>query len=62
MLEEFYYINEVEPTVHFRHGKAANVVFCDGHVGREEPVAGSLDQWLPSEWVGRLRADVLRLR
>lgn len=61
LLEEFYYINEVEPTVHFRHRKAANVVFCDGHVGREEPVEGSLDQALPHERVGRLRVDVLRL-
>jgi len=43
LLEEFYYINAYEKTAHFRHGKRANVVFCDGHVRAIEPSRGSLD-------------------
>ena len=59
MLEEFYYVNTTEPTVHFRHERTANVVFRDGHVGRENPVSGSIDQRLPKERVGRLRPEIL---
>ncbi len=43
MLEEFYYVNAYEKTAHFRHGKRANVVFCDGHVKAVGPSPGSLD-------------------
>ncbi len=59
MLEEFFYVTTNEATAHFRHGRLANVAFGDGHVGREAPVAGSLDLRLPREWVGRLRWEVL---
>jgi prepilin-type processing-associated H-X9-DG protein len=61
MLEEFYYVtNSVsEATAHFRHAKKANVVFCDGHVDLEKPVANSIDQKMPNEFVGRLRAEIL---
>jgi len=61
LLEEFYYISDNEPTVHFRHQRRANVAYCDGHVDGERPVAGSLDTRLPSEIVGRLPAESLRL-
>ena len=54
MLEEFYYVNTQEPTAHFRHLGKASVVFCDGHVGAEDWVAGSLDVRLPKQQVGRL--------
>ena len=33
--------NTSQPNGHFRHQYTANVLFCDGHVGREKPVAGS---------------------
>lgn len=61
MLEEFYYLdaNESYPNGHFRHARKANVVFCDGHVGQEKPVPGSIDQRLPGVFVGRLRPEIL---
>jgi prepilin-type processing-associated H-X9-DG protein len=61
MLEEFYYINTTEPTVHFRHQHRANAVFCDGHVSTQRPLPGSLDQRLPKEEVGQLAPELLRL-
>ncbi len=61
LLEEFYYIDTNEPTAHFRHQSTANVLFCDGHVGREKMVAGSLDQHLPSANVGILRREILTI-
>lgn len=61
LLEEFYYVNETEPTVHFRHRRRANVLYCDGHVEPESPLAGSIDVRLPAELVGRLPPRVLRL-
>ena len=64
MLEEFYYVTNsvAEKTAHFRHQKKANVVFCDGHVHREIPMAGSLDTRLPSEVIGRLNSAILIVR
>jgi prepilin-type N-terminal cleavage/methylation domain-containing protein/prepilin-type processing-associated H-X9-DG protein len=62
LLEEFYYITEAEPTVHFRHQRRANVVYCDGHVEPERPVANSIDDRLPGEQVGRLPGETLRIR
>lgn len=61
MLEEFYYVDETAspPNAHFRHRDFANVLFCDGHAGREKMVPGSLDQHLPSANVGRLRTEIL---
>lgn len=62
LLEEWYYVDEKStdyPNAHFRHGSVANVVFCDGHVGREKMVEGSLDARLPQEKVGMLRTNVL---
>ena len=43
------------------HQFNANVVFCDGHVDREKPVPGSLDQRLPAVNVARLRSEILTL-
>src|ERR1035437_48823 len=57
--EEFYYLNPVEATVHFRHAQKAGVTFADGHVDLEKPVAGSLDPRLPAQTIGRLRTEIL---
>ena len=62
LLEEFYYINDTEPTVHFRHKRRANVVYCDGHIDFERPLAGSLDARLPSEVVARLPTHCLKFQ
>jgi len=61
MLEEWYYVDNSTdyPNGHFRHGKKASVVFCDGHVAMEKMEDGSLDQKLASQFVGRLRKDIL---
>jgi prepilin-type N-terminal cleavage/methylation domain-containing protein/prepilin-type processing-associated H-X9-DG protein len=63
LLEEFYYVsaNPAEATAHFRHGRRANVAFCDGHVGQERIAPGSSDTRLPEELVGRLRSEVLEM-
>lgn len=67
MLEEFYYLDletnysnpNNYPNGHFRHDEAANVVFADGHVDVEKPVAGSIDPRLPTALVGQLRPEIL---
>jgi prepilin-type N-terminal cleavage/methylation domain-containing protein/prepilin-type processing-associated H-X9-DG protein len=67
MLEEWYYLdNPTNPSSpnyyphgHFRHSQKASVVFCDGHVGTETMVTGSLDKKLPGQFVGRLRTEIL---
>jgi prepilin-type N-terminal cleavage/methylation domain-containing protein/prepilin-type processing-associated H-X9-DG protein len=61
MLEEFYYINTNEATVHFRHAGTAAILFCDGHVGVDPPQPGSIDPRLPKLRVGRLAPDRLQL-
>ena len=62
MLEEFYYINTGEQTVHFRHGKHANVLFCDGHIDMEKPVPDSLDNRLSGQIIGYLTAGKTKIR
>ena len=65
MLEEWYYVDVMDsspPNGHFRHRQKANVIFCDGHVGSEKMVTGSLDQNLPSQMVGQLRPEILRIQ
>jgi prepilin-type processing-associated H-X9-DG protein len=61
MLEEWYYVDTTVnyPNGHFRHARKANVVFCDGHVGAETFVPGSIDPKLPNQFVGRLRPEIL---
>lgn len=69
MLEEWYYLDNPTnypgssyyPHGHFRHSQRANVVFCDGHVGLETMVPGSIDPKLPNQFVGRLRPEILLL-
>jgi prepilin-type processing-associated H-X9-DG protein/prepilin-type N-terminal cleavage/methylation domain-containing protein len=61
MIEEWYYVDDSDdpPNGHFRHNRKANVVFCDGHVAPERFVPGSIDPLLPSQFVGRLRTEIL---
>jgi prepilin-type N-terminal cleavage/methylation domain-containing protein len=63
MLEEFYYVstNHSEATAHFRHSQRAGAVFGDGHGGQESCEPGSIDSRMPSQFVGRLRAEMLAL-
>jgi prepilin-type N-terminal cleavage/methylation domain-containing protein/prepilin-type processing-associated H-X9-DG protein len=63
MLEEWYYVDPStnQPNGHFRHAHRAEVVFCDGHIGAEAFVPGSLDARMPGQYVGRLRAEILLL-
>lgn len=69
MIEEWYYLDNPTnyasagfyPHGHFRHSRKANVTFCDGHVGTEAMVPGSLDRRLPSQFVGCLRPEILTL-
>jgi prepilin-type N-terminal cleavage/methylation domain-containing protein/prepilin-type processing-associated H-X9-DG protein len=70
MLEEWYYVSAATnfsspnyyPNGHFRHGGRAEVMFCDGHVGAERMVSGSLDRKLPAQRVGQLRTEILLLQ
>jgi prepilin-type N-terminal cleavage/methylation domain-containing protein/prepilin-type processing-associated H-X9-DG protein len=63
MLEEWYYVDTSadQPNGHFRHSRKGNAAFCDGHVGSESFVAGSVDPRLPSQFVGRLRNEILEV-
>jgi prepilin-type processing-associated H-X9-DG protein/prepilin-type N-terminal cleavage/methylation domain-containing protein len=69
LLEEWYYLDvdtnfssaNYYPNGHFRHSQKANVTFCDGHVGMETMMPGSLDQRLPNQNVGQLRPEILTL-
>ena len=69
LLEEFYYLDletnysspNNYPNGHFLHNREANVVFCDGHVGLEKFVPGSIDPLLLSQFVGQLRPEILTL-
>lgn len=69
MIEEWYWLDNPTnypsasyyPHGHFRHLQKANVAFCDGHVGMEMMVPGSVDPKLPGQLVGRLRPEILVL-
>jgi prepilin-type processing-associated H-X9-DG protein len=69
MLEEFFYLDNPTnypspfyyPHGHFRHSQKASVAFCDGHIGLENFVPGSVDPKLPSQFVARLRPEILLL-
>jgi prepilin-type N-terminal cleavage/methylation domain-containing protein/prepilin-type processing-associated H-X9-DG protein len=67
--EEWYYLDletnysnaNNQPNGHFRHLQKANVTFADGHVDLEKPVPGSIDKRLPSQFIGQLRPELLKL-
>jgi prepilin-type processing-associated H-X9-DG protein/prepilin-type N-terminal cleavage/methylation domain-containing protein len=51
VLEENYYLDppsNTYPTVHFRHGGTANVLFLDGHVEALTPVDNPLSPYWPA--------------
>lgn len=63
--EENYYLEAPSaqfPTVHFRHGGRANVLFLDGHVASMRPTENPLPSWWPPravELVKRMKlADI----
>ncbi len=53
-LEEFYLIDDIYRTIHFRHGRSANILFIDGHVEKFQPYPGTLDTGLRDECIGRI--------
>jgi prepilin-type N-terminal cleavage/methylation domain-containing protein/prepilin-type processing-associated H-X9-DG protein len=67
MIEEWYSLDNPTnypgssyyPHGHFRHSQKADVAFCDGHVGLENFVSGSIDPKLPGQFVGRFRPEIL---
>lgn len=71
MFEEWYWLDfegtnysgpGYQPNCQFRHNHKANVVFVDGHVDLEKPVAGSIDPRLPNEFIGQLNRGALTLQ
>lgn len=54
MLEEFYFVNERETTVHFRFGGRAAAVMASGDVQFLPMATGTVDRRMPKEQVGRL--------
>lgn len=54
MVEEFYYFNTTERTVHFRVGGSAVVGFADGSAGFLPMMPSTLDSRMPSANIGRL--------
>jgi prepilin-type N-terminal cleavage/methylation domain-containing protein/prepilin-type processing-associated H-X9-DG protein len=54
MLEEFYIIDNVYQTIHFRHGGCANILFLDGHVEKFTMYPGAQDTRMPDARVGRI--------
>ncbi len=69
MFEEWYYLDletnysnaNNQPNGHFRHSQKANATFADGHVDLEKPVPNSIDKRLPSQFIGQLRPEILKL-
>lgn len=53
MVEEFYYFNTTERTVHFRVGGNAMVGYADGSAGYLPMMAGTLDSRMPRANIGR---------
>lgn len=56
MLEEWYYVDDIYPLVHFRHNGRANVLFCDSRVESRSMAPGTLDSRIRGAQVGRLNA------
>ena len=62
MIEEFYYVNSREKTTHFRHSEKGCVVFVDGSVSLNGFAEGSIDDWMPDQWIGRLPSTMLEVK
>ncbi len=54
MVEEFYMIQNTYKTVHFRHGRSANMLFLDGHVEPFTMYPGTQDTTMKNENLGRI--------
>ncbi|MEA3188997.1 MAG: hypothetical protein QOD99_2827 [Chthoniobacter sp.] len=54
MLEEFYMIENWNPTIHFRHGNVAQMLFLDGHVEGMSLFPGTQDTRMPGQMIGRI--------
>ena len=55
MFEEWHYIETSgEPSVHFRHGEKANILFADGHIDDSAAKTGSYNEKLPNLKIGNL--------
>ena len=59
MVEEFYYFDTYEKTVHFRIGGSAMVGFADGSAGYLKMMPGTLDQRMPNANIGRIDPSLL---
>lgn len=60
MVEEFYYFNATERTVHFRIGGQAMVGYADGSAGYLPMMPGTLDSRMPGANIGRLDPNLIR--
>ena len=65
--EPYYSINwkgkqgtKLEPTIHFRHGKKANVVWCDGHISSERMTVNDDKEYAKMQlgWFGESNNDL----
>jgi len=59
MVEEFYYFNATERTVHFRVGGQAMVGYADGSAGCLPMMPGTLDSRMPGANIGRLEPSLI---
>jgi prepilin-type N-terminal cleavage/methylation domain-containing protein len=59
MVEEFYYFDTSEMTVHFRIGGMAMVGYADGSAGYLPMISGTLDQRMPGANIGRINPSLM---
>jgi prepilin-type N-terminal cleavage/methylation domain-containing protein len=62
MIEEFYFFDATERTVHFRIGGNAMVGYADGSAGYLPMLPGTLDPRLPAANIGRLDPSLITPR
>ena len=60
MVEEFYYFNATERTVHLRVGGQTLVGYADGSAGCLPMMPGSLDSRMPGANIGRLDPNLIK--
>lgn len=59
MVEEFYYFDTTEMTVHFRIGGMAMVGYADGSAGYLPMMSGTLDKRMPGANIGRINPSLM---
>ena len=62
MIEEFYYFDNSERTVHFRIGGSAMVGYAEGSAGYLPMLPGTLDPRLPAANIGKLDPSIITPR